>query len=75
MQLGKYFLEILPNPDYNKSYLCYSIASAFGEKGSKVLRDQVLESVENEKIVEIQDRASVMFETLRRGDKINSLEK
>ncbi len=75
MQLGKYFLEILPDPDYNKSYLCYSIASAFGEEGSKILRDSVLENVDNDKIVEIQDRASEMFETLRRGDKIESLDK
>ena len=65
-------MNILPEEDYNKSYLFYSIAAAFGEDGAKRKRDEIL-SVDNEKIVEIQTQASEMFEKLRKGEKIEML--
>ena len=34
LNFGKYYLNILPEEDYNKSYLYYSIAAAFGEDGA-----------------------------------------
>ena len=68
LNFGKYYLNILPEEDYNKSYLFYSIAAAFGEDGAKEKRDKILVDVDNEKIVEIQTQASDMFEKLRKGE-------
>ena len=73
LNFGKYYLNILPEEDYNKSYLFYSIAAAFGEDGAKEKRDEILIDVDNEKIVEIQTQASDMFEKLRKGEKIEML--
>ena len=73
LNFGKYYLNILPEEDYNKSYLYYSIAAAFGEDGAKEKRDKILIDVDNEKIVEIQTQASEMFEKLRKGEKIEML--
>ena len=73
LNFGKYYLNILPEEDYNKSYLFYSIAAAFGEEGAKVKRDEILKDVDNEKIVELQSQASEMFEKLRKGEKIEML--
>ena len=75
MHLGKFYLNILSEPDYSKSYLCFSIASAFGEPGAKSARDEVLERIESSMIVEIQENASLLFEKIRKGEKITSLEK
>ena len=73
LNFGKYYLNILPEEDYDKSYLFYSIAAAFGEDGAKEKRDKILVDVDNEKIVEIQTQASDMFEKLRKGEKIEML--
>ena len=73
MHMGKYYLDILADADYNKSYLFYSIASAFSEVGAKEKRDEILFEVENDKIVELQGQATIMFEKLRKGEKIEML--
>ena len=73
LNFGKYYLNILPKEDYDKSYIFYSIAAAFGEEGAKEKRDEILIDVDNEKIVEIQIQASEMFEKLRKGEKIEML--
>jgi len=73
MNMGKYYLDILADADYNKSYLFYSIASAFSEAGAKEKRDEILLEVDNDKIVELQSQASLMFEKLRKGEKIEML--
>ena len=73
MHMGKYYLDILADADYNKSYLFYSIASAFSEVGAKEKRDEILFEVDSDKIVELQGQASTMFEKLRKGEKIEML--
>ena len=73
MHYGKYYLDVLSDADYNKSYLFYSIASAFGEQGAKEKRDKVLDDMDNDKIVEVQSQASVMFEKLRKSEKVEML--
>jgi len=73
LNFGKYYLKILPEEDYSKSYLFYSIAAAFGEEGAKEKRDEILNNVDHEKIIEIQSQASEMFEKLRNGEKIEVL--
>ena len=71
MHLGKFYLKILSEPDYNNAYLFYSVAAAFGKNGAKEKRDEVIENIENEMIVEIQEKASLVFEALRQGEKIS----
>ena len=39
----------------------------------KEKRDEILVEVDNDKIVELQSQASLMFEKLRKGDKIEML--
>ena len=73
MHYGKYYLDVLSDADYNKAYLFYSIASAFGEQGAKEKRDKVLDDMDNDKIVEVQSQASLMFEKLRKSEKIKML--
>ena len=73
MHMGKYYLDILADADYNKSYLFYSIASAFSESGAKEKRDEILLEIDNDKIVGLQSQASLMFEKLRKGEKIEML--
>ena len=73
MHYGKYYLDVLSDADYNKAYLFYSIASAFGEQGAKEKRDKVLDDMDNERIVEVQSQASVMFEKLRKSEQIEML--
>tara|TARA_Y100001960_G_scaffold207001_1_gene216120 strand:+ start:745 stop:1401 length:657 start_codon:yes stop_codon:yes gene_type:complete len=73
LHYGKFYLDILPEEDYNKAYLFYTIASAFGDLEAKEKRDIILENVDNEQIVEIQQKASLMFEKLRKGEKIEPL--
>ena len=73
MHYGKYYLDVLSDADYNKAYLFYSIASAFGEQGAKEKRDKVLDDMDNERIVEVQSQASIMFEKLRKSEKIEML--
>ena len=73
MHYGKYYLDVLSDADYNKAYLFYSIASAFGEQGAKEKRDKVLDDIDNDRIVEIQSQASVMFDKLRKNQKIEML--
>ena len=73
MHYGKYYLDVLSDADYSKAYLFYSIASAFGEQGAKEKRDKVLDDIDNDRIVEIQSQASVMFDKLRKNQKIEML--
>ena len=73
MHYGRYYLDVLADADYNKAYLFYSIASAFGEQGAKEKRDKVLDDMDNERIVEVQSQASAMFEKLRKSEKIEML--
>ena len=51
-------------------YLSHSLYKIIGAKEK---RDSILENVDNEKIVEIQQKASLMFEKLRKGEKIETL--
>ena len=71
-QMGKFYLDVLENPNFEKAYLFYSIAVAFGETEIKDLRDELLENIDNTKIVEIQNSTNEIFEILREGDKIKS---
>ena len=70
LNFGKYYLKILPEEDYNKSYLFYSIAAAFGEEGAKDKRDEILSDVDNEKIVEIKVKRLKCLKNLEKVKKL-----
>ena len=69
-QMGKFYLEVLEEPNYEKAYLFYSISVAFGDSGIKTLRDELLENIDSKNIVNIQSITNDLFEILRQGDKI-----
>lgn len=64
MELALFYEELLEEPNYEEAYLWYSIASAFLLEGAIIARDEVEVSVEMKLIVELQNRASEIFDTL-----------
>jgi TPR repeat protein len=65
MQLAQFHEELLEEADYEQAYIWYSIAAALGLDGSIEARDDTLDEVEAEKIVELQVEAGTIFESLR----------
>ena len=63
-QFATYHLLMLEEPDYDTAYIWFSIAAAIGLEGAMVARDEARESVEDEKIVELQRRAGTIYESL-----------
>ena len=70
-QIGKYYLEVIENPNYEKAYVFYSISVAFGDTEIKDIRDEVLDNINNENIMNIQKITNDFFEILREGDNIS----
>ena len=70
-QIGKYYLEVIETPNYEKAYLFYSISVAFGDTEIKDKRDEILEKIDNENIMNIQNITNDFFEILRNGDTIS----
>ena len=70
-QIGKYFLEVVEIPNYEKAYVFYSISVAFGDTEIKDIRDKVLDNINNENIMNIQKITNDFFEILREGDNIS----
>ena len=63
-QFARYNLLMLEEPNYDMAYVWFSIAAALGLEGAMVARDDARESVEDEKIVELQREAGTIYETL-----------
>ena len=63
-QFARYNLLMLEEPNYDIAYIWFSIAAALGLEGAMVARDDARESVEDEKIVELQREAGTIYETL-----------
>ena len=63
-QFATYHLLMLEEPDYDSAYIWFSIAAALGLDGAMVARDEARENVEDEKIVELQQQAGTIYETL-----------
>ena len=64
MELALFYKEISEEPNIEEAYLWYSIASAFLLEGGDLARDEVEQSVEIKSIVELQNRASEIFDRL-----------
>ena len=63
-QFATYHLLMLEEPDYDSAYIWFSIAAALGLDGAMVARDEARENVEDEKIVELQQQAGTIYESL-----------
>jgi TPR repeat protein len=63
-QFATYHLLMLEEPDYDTAYIWFSIAAALGLDGAMVARDEARENVEDEKIVELQQQAGTIYESL-----------
>ena len=63
-QFATYHLLMLEEPDYDAAYIWFSIAAALGLDGAMIARDEARESVEDEKIVELQREAGTIYESL-----------
>jgi TPR repeat protein len=63
-QFATYHLLMLEEPDYDSAYIWFSIAAALGLDGAMVARDEARENVEDERIVELQQQAGTIYESL-----------
>ena len=63
-QLAAYHLNILEEEDYGQAYIWYAIAAAIGIDGSIAARDEVMDNVDDEEIIELQREAGTIFEGL-----------
>ena len=63
-QFATYHLLMLEEADYDSAYIWFSIAAALGLDGAMVARDEARENVEDEKIVELQQQAGTIYESL-----------
>ena len=64
MQFARFHAELLDEADFERAYIWYSIAAAVGLEGAFEARDDTLSEVEEEKIMELQVEAGMIFETL-----------
>ena len=64
MELALFYKEISEEPNFEEAYLWYSIASAFLLEGAILERNEAADKVETKSLVELQDRASTIFEKL-----------
>ncbi|MEC8322388.1 MAG: hypothetical protein VXZ60_01895, partial [Pseudomonadota bacterium] len=63
-QFARFHLDVLIEPDYETAYSCYSVASALKMPGGIRGREDVIEEVDPEKLVDLQDKATEIFKNL-----------
>ena len=67
VQIAKWNLEYLPEPNFENAYKWYNIAVALGIKSAKMKRDEMIKNIENQRLFEIQKESIKIF------NKINNL--
>jgi hypothetical protein len=67
-QFAKFHLDVLVEPDYETAYSWYSVAAALKMPGGIKGREEVIEEVDPEKLVELQDKATEIFKNLTSPD-------
>ena len=67
VQIAKWNLELLPEPNFENAYKWYNIAVALGIKSAKIKRDEMIKNIENQRLFEIQKESIKIF------NKINNL--
>ena len=63
-QFATFHLKILEEPDYEKAYIWLSISAALGVEGAFQARNDVRDSLDDEKIVDLQSQARTIYESL-----------
>ena len=63
-QFATFHLKILEEPDYEKAYVWLSISAALGVEGAFQARNDVRDSLDDEKLVDLQSQARTIYESL-----------
>ena len=63
-QFATFHLKILAEPDYEKAYVWLSISAALGVEGAFQARIDVRDSLDDEKLVDLQSQARTIYESL-----------
>jgi len=63
-QFARFHLDVLVEPDYETAYSWYSVAAALKMPGGIRGREDVIEEIDPEKLVELQDKATEIFKNL-----------
>ncbi|MEC8768405.1 MAG: tetratricopeptide repeat protein [Pseudomonadota bacterium] len=63
-QFARFHLDVLIEPDYETAYSWYSVAAALKMPGGIRGREDVIEEVDPEKLVDMQDKATEIFKNL-----------
>ena len=63
-QFATFHLKILEEPDYEKAYIWLSISAALGVEGAFQARNDVRDSLDDEKLVDLQSQARTIYESL-----------
>ena len=63
-QFATFHLKILEEPDYDKAYIWLSISAALGVEGAFQARNDVRDSLDDEKLVDLQSQARTIYESL-----------
>ncbi|MGB2271166.1 MAG: hypothetical protein ACPH3K_03800, partial [Candidatus Micropelagos thuwalensis] len=63
-QFARFHLDVLVEPDYETAYSWYSVAAALKMPGGIRGREDVIDEVDPEKLVELQDEATEIFKNL-----------
>lgn len=63
-QFARFHLDVLVDPDYETAYSWYSVAAALKMPGGIRGREDVIDEIDPEKLVELQDEATEIFKNL-----------
>ena len=61
VQIAKWNLELSPEPNFENAYKWYNIAVALGIKTAKIKRDEMIENIEKQRLIEIQKESIKIF--------------
>ena len=63
-QFATFHLQMLDEPDYETAYVWFSISAALGLEGALEARDDARDNVDDEKIIDLQSEAGMIYESL-----------
>lgn len=63
-QFARFHLDVFVEPDYETAYSWYSVAAALKMPGGIRGREDVIDEIDPEKLVELQDEATEIFKNL-----------
>ena len=63
-QFARFHLDVFVEPDYETAYSWYSVAAALKMPGGIRGREEVIDAIDPDKLVELQDEATEIFKNL-----------